>query len=177
MGERAKRARENFMKGCNCSQSVFLAFADLYGFDEATAMRISASFGAGMGRMREICGCFSGVLLVAGMETGATAPADQKAKGENYRQVQELAARFKEENGSIVCRELLAMAGYVPKDASWKPQERNGEYYRKRPCPDIVERAAQILEETFFSDQAESGTSEGTGEEQQEKGGQRLPEE
>ncbi len=101
MESRAQKAGELFMEGCNCAQAVFVTYADLYGFDSATAMRIAASFGAGMGRMREVCGAVSGMLLVAGMETGAIKGCDQEGKRRNYEVVQHLAARFKDEFGSI----------------------------------------------------------------------------
>ena len=109
MESRAGKAGELFMEGCNCAQAVFVTYADLYGFDRATAMRVAASFGAGMGRMREVCGAVSGMFLVAGMETGATQGRDQEGKRRNYEVVQQLAARFKEEYGSIICRELLGL--------------------------------------------------------------------
>ncbi len=150
MGKRADAAVENFYKGCNCSQSVFCAFADLYGFDRETAMRISASFGGGMGRMREVCGAFSGILLVNGMETGAVRGEDKEAKAANYKKVQELAEVFKERNGgTYICRELLGLTKQAQAEETFKPAERTDQYYKKRPCPEIVRRAAEILEETF----------------------------
>lgn len=158
MESRAEKAGELFMEGCNCAQAVFVTYADLYGFDRATAMRVAASFGAGMGRMREVCGAVSGMFLVAGMETGATQGRDQEGKRRNYEVVQQLAARFKEEYGSIICRELL---GLDKRELTGKereqmlgttPQTRTAEYYKKRPCKEQIIRAAKILEETILKD-------------------------
>ena len=158
MESRAERAAKLFMEGCNCAQAVFVTYADLYGFDKATAMRIAASFGAGMGRMREVCGAVSGMFLVAGMETGATKGRDQEGKRRNYEVVQQLAARFKEEYGSIICRELL---GLDKKQLTEKereqmlgvtPQARTAEYYKKRPCKEQIVCAAKILEETILKE-------------------------
>ncbi|MDE7327331.1 MAG: C-GCAxxG-C-C family protein [Lachnospiraceae bacterium] len=158
MESRAQKAGELFMEGCNCAQAVFVTYADLYGFDSATAMRIAASFGAGMGRMREVCGAVSGMLLVAGMETGAIKGCDQEGKRRNYEVVQHLAARFKDEFGSIICRELL---GLDKKRLTKKeqeemlgviPQARTEEYYKKRPCKEQIICAAKILEETILKE-------------------------
>lgn len=156
MDSRAEKAGELFMEGCNCSQAVFVTYADLYGFDRETAMRIAASFGAGMGRMREVCGAVSGMFLVAGMETGATKGSDREGKRRNYEIVQQLAARFREEFGSIICRELLGLdKGKLTEEEKEQmlgatPQARTAEYYKKRPCKDQIVRAAKILEETIL---------------------------
>ena len=95
---RARKARELFMSGYNCSQSVVAAFADMYGFTQEQALRMSASFGGGIGRMRETCGAACGMFLVAGLETGATEATDREGKAANYAVVQELAAEFKKRN-------------------------------------------------------------------------------
>lgn len=148
---RGEIAEEYFLQGYNCTQSVFLAFADIYGFDKETAAKISASFGGGMGRMREVCGTVSGMFLVAGMETGATEGKDAEGKQRNYAMVQKLAAKFKERNGSIICRELLGLgADGKPVDTTiTKPEERNEQYYKKRPCKNLVRMAAEIAAEEF----------------------------
>ena len=91
---RADRAEENFRKGFNCCQSVFLAFADQYGIDEKTALKLSCSFGGGLGRLRQVCGAVSGMALVCGLECGNTDPENQNAKTENYSRMRKLAAAF-----------------------------------------------------------------------------------
>ena len=146
MGDRANRAYELFKQGYNCSQAVFMAFCDKYGIDEENAAVLASSFGGGMGRMREVCGAFSGMLLVNSMETGSADASDYEAKKANYASVQALAARFKEENGSLICRELL---GLINQQESAAPEKRTEQYYQKRPCAEIVRAAAEILEETF----------------------------
>ncbi|MBR2262491.1 MAG: C_GCAxxG_C_C family protein [Paludibacteraceae bacterium] len=142
MEDRVARAVELFKSGFNCSQSVVAAFADLYGLTEEQALKVSASFGGGIGRMRETCGAACGMFLLAGLQFGTTDPKDAEGKGENYRIVQELAEKFKGENGFLKCRDLLGL----DKDAkeSHKPAERNASYYAKRPCVQIVESAARI---------------------------------
>ena len=141
---RADLAKSNFMKGYNCSQAVLLAFADLAHLDEETALKISSSFGGGMGRMREVCGTVCGIFMAAGMifyDAGAPAA---KEKSNQYAIVQELARRFKEKNGSIICRELLSG---VHTDSTPVAEARTEGYYKKRPCADLCYDAAEILED------------------------------
>ncbi len=140
---RARKARELFKDGgFNCAQAVFLAFADKLPFDETTAARVSSSFGGGMGRLREVCGAVSGMFLTLGTLYGADDPKDAELKAAQYRDIQELAQKFRDENGSIVCRELLGLA---EKTSEPTPEKRTSEYYRKRPCAEIVACAAELI--------------------------------
>lgn len=141
--ERVEKAKALFKQGFNCSQSVFAACADLYGIDdEAFALRISASFGGGIGRMRQTCGAACGMFMLAGMENGSSIPGDANGKKENYALVQDLAAKFKEENGSLICSELL---GIAPKPQEPTPEARTEAYYQKRPCVEMVASAVRIF--------------------------------
>ena len=142
MEDRIQKAVELFKSGYNCSQSVVAAFADMYGFTQEQAVRMSASFGGGIGRMRETCGAACGLFLIAGLETGATEATDREGKAANYAVVQELAAEFKKRNGSLICGELLGLKKKEP--ISTVPEERNTQYYSKRPCAKMVEEAARI---------------------------------
>ncbi len=141
--ERIAKAVALFKEGYNCSQSVVGAYADLYGFTPEQAFRMSASFGAGIGRMRMTCGAACGMFLLAGLERSAVVGADRAGKSANYALVQELAARFKEQTGTLVCAELL---GLSKKDSiSAVPEERTPQYYAKRPCPRMIELGARIF--------------------------------
>lgn len=145
--ERAERARENFLSGCNCPQSVVGAFADVLeknGIDVEVATKLASPFGGGMGRMREVCGAVSGMLMILGLEEGYNDPSDDEAKARLYERVQELAGEFKAQNGSILCRELLGLA--EGPDAP-KPEARTQAYYHNRPCAEYCASAAQILAE------------------------------
>lgn len=149
MKSRTEQAVALFMEGFNCSQSVFAAYADLFGMDRETALRVSASFGGGIGRMREVCGAANGMFLVAGMLTGSIEGKDQTAKKNNYEVVQRLAAEFKKENGgSYICRELLGLNKDGSKVAlgDTTPEARTEEYYKKRPCLKTIQGAAAIVE-------------------------------
>lgn len=148
MGKRSEKAVELFKQGYNCSQSVFGAFADVYGMEEEMALKVSASFGGGMGRMREVCGAVSGMFMVAGLETGTSDGKDAAGKKHNYEVVQQLAAQFKERNNdTIICRELLGLEMKDNKETT--PELRTAEYYKKRPCVELVRDCAEILEEYF----------------------------
>lgn len=139
--DRITRAVELFKSGFNCSQSVVVAFADMYGFTEEQALHMSASFGAGIGRMRMTCGTACGLFMLAGLEHCALKGEDRAAKSANYAMVQRLAAEFKKRNGSLICAELL---GLKKPEQSSEASERTPEYYAKRPCPHMVESAARI---------------------------------
>ncbi|MDD2961205.1 MAG: C-GCAxxG-C-C family protein [Muribaculaceae bacterium] len=143
------RGVELFMQGFNCSQSVVGAFAHLYSIPFDTAMRISASFGGGLGRMRLTCGAASGMCLLAGLETGCTNPSDNKGKGANYAVVQQLLSKFKECNGSITCSELLGLKKDVKETPD--PSDRNAQYYASRPCAKMVATACKIYADYLLS--------------------------
>lgn len=139
------RAVELFKSGFNCSQSVVAAFAPLYGYTQEQALRMSASFGGGIGRMRQTCGAACGLFLVAGLETGSTDPNDREGKAANYALVQQLGEQFKVANGSLICADLLGLNKTAATPPT--PEARTEQYYAKRPCSQIVEEAAQIWAE------------------------------
>ncbi len=140
---RREAAMENFRKGYNCSQSIVLAFEDMLPVDKSLLSKLSSSFGGGMGRLREVCGAVSGMFMAAGLLYGYEEPGDDRLKAEHYARIQELAHRFEEKHGSIVCRELLNLN--VRHDNP-EPEKRTDEYYKKRPCPEMIGDAAEILE-------------------------------
>ena len=141
--KRVEKAKELFRQGFNCSQAVFAACADLYGIeDQALALRLSASFGGGIGRMRQTCGAACGMFMLAGLEKGSATPHDTEGKMQNYSLVQDLATQFKEENGSLICSELL---GIAPKPQNPVPEPRTEAYYKKRPCVEMVATAVRIF--------------------------------
>ena len=143
---RVQKAVEYFMEGFGCGQSVAAAFADLYGFTPEQAKMIGAGFGGGVGRLRMMCGAVSGLVILAGMKDGQNEGSDRQGKAACYKVVQDLLERFKEENGSIICAELLGIKGPVP-PGNFVPAERNAEYYKRRPCAAKVESAARIFAE------------------------------
>lgn len=204
METRKERAARLFKEGYNCSQAVFAAYADKYGIDEETALKLSASFGGGMGRMREVCGAVSGMFMIAGLETGATEGKDVEGKKANYDMVQKMAEVYRKENGSIICKELLGLVpmparqeqsegmqrdsvsvntGEMPSEAGLEaaqvqsggssesaerkaasdknavmqftdtqPETRTTEYYKKRPCAELVQMACDIIEDVLYQE-------------------------
>ena len=139
--DRGLKAAELFVGGHNCAQAVAVAFCDVTGLDEAFSCRMASSFGGGMGRMREVCGAVSGMLMVAGLLYGYDVIGDDAVKKAHYALVQELAGQFRQEVGSIVCREILKNPPSDP-----EPSPRTEEYYRVRPCACMVLTAANILD-------------------------------
>lgn len=155
--ERIARAVALFREGYNCSQSVVATFADLYGFTEEQAFRMSASFGGGIGRMRQTCGAACGMFLLAGLETGAVEGSDREGKSRNYAVVQQLAERFKAANGSLVCAELLQLRADEKKNNP-QAESRTPAYYATRPCLRMVESAARIFAE-YLTEQYEDSAA------------------
>ena len=174
--DRVQRAVELFMQGYGCCQSVVCAFADLYGLNDDMALRVSAGFGGGVGRLRMMCGACSALVILAGLERGQTRGEDREGKAACYQLVRELLETFKQRNGSIICAELLKMKGQPPSNSPqggrilsgeaaetsspplggvsgglwtepYMPDERNAEYYRVRPCARKVESAARVFAE------------------------------
>ncbi len=154
---RIQRAVELFMQGYGCCQSVVCAFADRYGLDEEMALRISAGFGGGVGRMRMMCGTCSALVILAGLEKGQTRGDDREGKAACYQLVRQLLETFRQRNGSIICAELLQMNGVKAETNTSQPDERNAEYYRVRPCARKVESAARVFAEYLDSRQASEG--------------------
>ncbi len=138
-----EKAKDLFQSGYNCAQSVFAAYAEELGMDFETALKVSSSFGAGMGRLREVCGTVSGMFMVVGLALGYSTNANKDKKTEHYKRIQYLAAEFEKMNGSIICRELL---GLDHKKDSPTPSDRTTEYYKKRPCKELVGDACKILD-------------------------------
>ena len=142
MTRKQEKAVELFEKGYNCAQSVFCAFCEDCGMDFETGLKLSSSFGGGMGKLREVCGAVSAMFMIAGLTHGYTSNDNQEAKTAHYKLIQDLAEKFKEKHGTIICRELLQKPsdGYVP-------EVRTQEYYKARPCARFVADATLIMEE------------------------------
>ena len=145
LDERVARAVENFMSGYGCCQSVVAAFADLYGLDDTLAKKIAAGFGGGVGRMRMMCGAVSGIVMLVGLHCGQTEGSDREGKSACYKVVQELLAQSREQNGSLICAEILGLKGYEKAPCSYIASPRTAEYYKSRPCAAKVESAARIF--------------------------------
>ncbi len=144
MSKRSERAKELFLEGYNCAQAVVGAFSEELSADFSTLMKTVSSFGGGMGRLREVCGAVSGMFFVAGALYGYDDPKAREEKTEHYRLIQMLAEKFREKNGSIICRELL---GEGEQTVTHIPAERTSLYYAKRPCKELVADAVLVLEE------------------------------
>ena len=143
---RKEKAEELFRTGYNCSQSVIGAFCDDFALDFKTVMKLSEGFGGGFGRMRLTCGAVSGMVMAVGMLISNADPKEDTRK-EVYAKVHKLCDLFKEKNGSIICADLLGLTSNTSYSA--KPEERNSEYYQKRPCVDCVKDCVELIENEF----------------------------
>lgn len=149
MKSRVEEAVKTFESGYSCAQAVFVTYADLFGLDRETALKLSSPLGGGIGRMREVCGAVSGMALLAGLKEGNTDPENDKGKEDIYVLTRQLADKFKEKHETIICRELLHLE---EPEKSPKPQERTQVYYQERPCSQLVATAAKIVEELLLED-------------------------
>ena len=155
--ERVEKAKRLFKEeGYNCCQAVVLAYNDIFGIDDTTAAAMASGFGGGMGRMREVCGSVSGMVMLAGLIAPACDPSIKVDRTRNYTLVQEMSNEFKVINGSIVCKELLGLTPIgsprtpVPTESP-EPSDRTEEYYKKRPCEELVGISAKIVGEKILS--------------------------
>ena len=146
MTKYSDKACEKFLNGCNCAQSVLCAFSDITGIDSKTSMKLASSFGGGMGRMREVCGAVSSMFMIAGILKGYEVAGDDIGKTRHYQLIQNLAKKFKEKHGTIICRELLGLDG----EDNPIPSKRTTEYYANRPCETFVRTAAEIVEQELL---------------------------
>lgn len=144
MSKHSEKAAELFREGYNCAQSVFAAFCDETGMDMETALKLSSSFGGGMGRLREVCGALTGVFMVAGIKYGYSEKDNDKEKAGHYELIQDIADKFRKKNGTIICRELLNLS---ENKSDPTPAKRTEQYYAVRPCERFVYEAAEIMDE------------------------------
>lgn len=147
---RPDNAKQLFESGCNCCQAVFCAFLDETNLSKEDALRLSAGFGGGFGRLREVCGAVSGMTMVLSNKFASADPNNKEEKAALYSIIQKAAGEFREENGSIICRELLNLE---EKSSVPVPEERTKEYYKKRPCSELVRCAAEIAEKYLNSNE------------------------
>ncbi len=144
--EKSQQAKQYFEEGYNCAQAVLLAFCEETGLSREQAARLASTFGGGMGRMREVCGAVSAMFMIEGLVRGYSDPKAKEEKSEAYARVRALADRFREENQSIICRDLIIDTQTTP---GGEPEERTKEYYERRPCGCYVEDAAKLIAEAL----------------------------
>lgn len=144
MSVKGDRAYALFKEGYNCSQAVFGAFCEELGVDFETAVKLASGFGGGIGRMREVCGTFTGMTMAASLIYGYSDPSALETKKELYEKIRALGDSFRADNGSIICRELL---GLQQAEKTAVPELRTSEYYQKRPCAELCRYAADLLDE------------------------------
>ena len=143
-----EQAQEFFKKGYNCSQSVFATFCQDFGIDLETGLKLSSSFGGGMGGLRQVCGAVTAMLMITGLKYGYIDSNDINLKNKHYKLIQNLAKEFTDKFGSIICKELLLSNANIKKDVSM-PEQRTPQYYKVRPCERFVVYATELTEKTL----------------------------
>ena len=143
-----EQTQEFFRKGYNCSQSVFATFCQDFGMDLENGLKLSSSFGGGMGGLRQVCGAVTAMFMIAGLKYGYIDSQDINLKNQHYKLVQNLAKQFTDKFGSIICKELLLSNANIKKDVSM-PEKRTPEYYKVRPCEKFVVYATELIEKTL----------------------------
>jgi len=138
-----EKATELFKKGYNCAQSVFCANCDKVNIDFETGLKLTSSFGGGMGKLREVCGSVTAMFMLIGLKKGYITYDNDEIKEQHYAKVQELAHKFQDKFGTIICRELLNLS---EKESTAKPSARTEEYYQARPCEKFIEFASNLIE-------------------------------
>lgn len=141
MAEYQEKAIDLFYEGYNCSQATFLAFEEILECNKSEMAKIASSFGGGMGHMGEVCGALTGAFMAVGSKLGYDDPKNKELKNKHYALIQEIAKRFKEEKGSILCRELLVINEDSPVAASRKPG---------KACEHLVAFAAGLVEDVLI---------------------------
>lgn len=134
MESRVDKAVEAHKNGYNCSQAVFITYADLFGVEKEMALKLSSSFGGGLGGMRQVCGAVSGMSMIAGLYNGQVKAGDKEAKKANYDMVKFLADDFAQEHGSYICEQLLGLVPGLPDSV------------KKKPCSEYVRTCAILIE-------------------------------
>ena len=152
--DHADKACQLFADGLNCAQAVLTAFSDVTGLDRELSIKLSSSFGGGMGRMREVCGTCSAMFMIAGIIYGPGEDFSHEDKSEHYKRIQILAEQFKEKHHTILCRELLKELSVTNTP---EPEKRTAEYYKVRPCVRFVRTAAEILDKYLSTNPPANG--------------------
>lgn len=152
MKSRVEDAVAMFESGYACAQSVFVTYADLFGLDRETALKLSGPLSAGVGRMREVCGTVSAMAMLAGLKKGFTDPKQEAEKTQTYETVRHMSDAFRQEHHTIVCRELLGLPPGCEREESAAPAPRTPEYYASRPCSRIVRTAALLVESMLLQE-------------------------
>lgn len=145
--ENYKKAIEYFKQGYNCSQSVFITYCEQFNIDKTTGLKLASSFGGGMGRLREVCGALSAMFAILGLKFGYIDNNNDEIKAKHYSLIQESAQKFKEQHGTIICRELLNLD---EKTSSPIPSKRTQQYYQDRPCEHFIKTACEIIDEYIY---------------------------
>lgn len=132
MKNRVEIAIKNHGAGYNCSQAVLCAYSDLFDLDEKMAFRLAEGFGSGMGGLKETCGAVTAMFMVSSLMTSDGDMPHNASRHDSYETVYDLAKRFEEKNGTLICSKLL--------------ENPNHRCEHAKLCTHYVEDAALLIE-------------------------------
>jgi len=145
MASREELARATFARSYNCAQSVLSAFSDMYDLDRSIALRLANGFGGGL-RTGELCGALTGGTMVIGLLCGFSEEGDMERKAFCNQKTYEFLERFRAENGSVLCRELLDCDIHKPEGF----EDAKAKLGHETICPNVIGTAVSILESMSF---------------------------
>lgn len=137
-----EKAKEIFEQRYHCSQAVLAAFADDLGITEAQALKLGGCFGGGMCK-GEVCGAVTGALMAIGLKYGQCSVEDMESRKITNEKTIEMMEKFKSENGSYICKELLGYDISIQEDLNIILEKKLFTTF----CPKMVESATRIAEE------------------------------
>ena len=143
MDNRVKFAKEKFLSGYNCAQSVFFACLDDKQISKDAALKIATGFGAGLGRMQEVCGAVSGAIMAMGLKYGRGESEDKNTSEVTYQKTQDIIKAFEKIHGSIICRELLNGCDLLTEEGQTEFRDQG---LLQNTCIKCVETAVRLLE-------------------------------
>jgi C_GCAxxG_C_C family probable redox protein len=146
MNSKPDQAAETFINGFNCAQAVFATYAEEFGIDRTSALKIACGFGAGMGRRQDVCGAVSGAILLIGAKHGKTIREDNAANDLTYQRVRELSDQFIAKHGTTSCKQLLGCNLLTPEGQQYF-KEHN---FRDLKCAVYVHDAAALVEDMLL---------------------------
>lgn len=135
-------AEKHFSEGKNCAQSVLLSFANELNFNQTQALNLTSGFGGGLAHNGKVCGAVSGAIMVLGLKYGSTGKTPAESKEITFRKVNEFITKFKQEFGSLDCKDLIDGIDLMTEEGRAESKKRNT---HDNICSPIVAKAAEII--------------------------------
>ena len=145
MESRKETVINNHYSGCNCAQSVFVTYYDIFGGieDRDTAMKLALSFGGGLARTQGICGAVYGGIMLLGLKYGPVSGATGDEVWAYHNLVRDFMKDFEDINGSVYCKDIIRCDITTPEGYRSIPD------HLKKYCTKAIQSAADLLEDKY----------------------------